>query len=365
MTAFKRGKKGYQSIYVPTRHGGLVQRSTGSSIPSTVRGMRKMVTELKDRSTASGNWSILDAIYTKKLKLTAAFSAFVSNELAALEAKLSSTNLAAHLDAWIAWVRAERRDGVGTADVYWQQVTTLIVPGESFLSSELTEERVMAWLASRTEATSGTRRKYFYALKSFVRYLKAVKVYSTDPLAGMKAPKKDPARKRWVPADVDESIVKLILPKYRAVTAFIKATGCDVSAALRTQRGDINLFAKRADVRGTKTDHRRVVNASIEAWAIPYLTEHLRKFRDAPAHTLVFAGIERKPLSKHHAYVCEFKANVPGYTLKDSRHSVGVRMRRAGRSFEDVAAQLGTSVYQAVTVYAAYTAEQPEQAVAK
>lgn len=368
MNAWSRGKKGYKSIYVPTKAGGLVQRSTGTKDGVVVRGMRKMVRELKD----AHRWAIIDALTIPvavsgkekkvfRLSLGRAFQHYSSNALDVLEAELSATNLSASLDGWIAWVRANRREGVRTADVYWQQVTTLVKPGEVYPSSDLTKAKVIAWLAGRAEASSGTRRKYLYALRSFVRFLLDTGVLTVDPLAGLKAPKKNPARKRWVTADVDESIVRAIAPGYQAIIAFIKATGCDVSAALRAQKGDVNLFAKTADIRGTKTDHRAVHGAAIEAWAVPYLTAHLKRFQNAPAHTLLWPGMTRNALTKHHAYVCTEKVGVEGYTLKDSRHSVGVRMRKAGRTFEEIAAQLGTSVYQVVQVYSVHTPDQAEQ----
>jgi site-specific recombinase XerC len=90
------------------------------------------------------------------------------------------------------------------------------------LATDLTKARVIAWLTSRDRASSGTKRKYLYALKSFIRYLLDVGVLSTDPLSGLRAPKKNPARERWVTADVDEMIVANALPKYRALFAFIK-----------------------------------------------------------------------------------------------------------------------------------------------
>lgn len=48
-------------------------------------------------------------------------------------------------------------------------------------------------------------------------------------------------------------------------------------------------------------------------------------------------------------------AGAPGYTLRMARHSWAVRARQAGHSFEDIAAQLGNSVYQVATVYARFT----------
>lgn len=346
MTAFPRGKKHYQSIYVPTRHGGLVQRSCGTAVPAVVRGMKRMVTQFKDER----RWTILDALFIKRVKLSAVYDAHNAGQIEALEARLSSVNLSAHLTGWIAWVRAQRRADVRTADVYWQQVTTLIPKGGEFYAADLTKGRVITWLAGRAKTSSGTRRKYLYALKSFVRYLTDVGALATDPLAGLKAPKKNPPRKRWVTADIDERIVNAALPKYRALFAFIKGTGCDVGSALRARVGDVSVFTARVDIRGTKTDRRRVHRAVIEPWAVPYVRRHIP---DDAAHAPLFPGVTRNAPSKHHAYLCG-KLGIEAYTLKDARHSVGVRMRKDGKTFEQIAAQLGTSVYQAVVVYTQY-----------
>lgn len=363
MNAFKRGKKGYQSIYVPTRHGGLVQRSTGTSVPAIVRGMKRMAKDLRDRSLASANWSILDAIHEKRVTLREVYPHYVGNTLGELEARLSSANLSAHLEGWITWVRANRRATVRTGDVYWQQVTTLVPVDGEFPASELTKARVIAWLAGLANATTGTKRKYLYALKSFIRYLLDISILATDPLAGLKAPKKNPPRERWVTVDVDEQIVANALPEYRAFFAFIKATGCDVGSALRAQISDVNLFAQSATIRGTKTDHRRVHGAAIEAWAVPYLKAHIAQRRKAnDGDPLLFPGLNRNAPSKHHQYLTSVTLKISDYTLKDARHSVGVRMRLAGKSFEDIAAQLGTSVYQTVQVYTKYKPADAERA---
>lgn len=355
MSAFERGKHGNQSIYVPTQKGRPVQRSTGTNDPRVVRGMKRMVQKFKDEH----RWLLLDRIEANKLTLREAFTYDVANRLAELEARLSSVNLSDHLAAWIGWVRAARDSEARTADVYWQQVTTLVPDGGEFNGADLTKARVIAWLAGRDKASSGTRRKYLYALKSFVRYLLDVGILATDPLAGLKAPKKDPARKRWVTANVDERIVGAALPHYRALFAFIKATGCDVGSAMRAQRGDVILSAAVVDVRGTKTNRRRVHQATIEAWAVPYLREHCKGVLGH--HTPLFAGLTRSGASHHHERCC-VAVGVDDYTLKDSRHSVAVRMRKAGKSFETIAAQLGTSVYQTVTVYSAYTPDAPSVA---
>lgn len=359
MSAFKRGKHGNESIYVPTQRGELVQRSTGTCVPVVVRGMKRMVVQLRDEH----RWSVLEAIDTmrkldgKKLTLSTVYTYHVANRIPELEQRLAAKNLSDSLDGWIKWVRSNRDADALTADVYWQQVTTLVKPGETFLALELDKARVIAWLTSREKASSGTRRKYLYALKSFVRYLIDTDVITTDPLAGFKAPRKNKPRERWETEAVDRSIVDAALLQYRAVFAFIKSTGCDVGSARRAQRGDLDLKQRRADIRGTKTDRRAVHQATIEAWAIPYLTAHVESI--IGKHTLLFPDFTNSGASHHHANCCT-ALSIDDYTLKDARHSVAVRMRRRSASFEAIAAQLGTSVFQAVTVYSRY---QPDEIV--
>lgn len=368
MNAFSRGKQGLKSIYVPTQFHGLVQRSTGSSDAKVVRAMKRMVVDLADRE----RWTVLEALRenrkwlppgttsTTKLTLSHVYSYYASNRLETLEGLLSSKNLAEYLSPWIQWVRANRQEGVRTAEVYWQQVTTLVPEAGSFLASQLTKESVKTWLAGRGQASSGTRRKYLYALKSFIAYLLDAAVLETDPLAGMKAPKKNPARERWETEANDRRLVDASSPKYRALFATVKGVGCDLSSAIaRAQKGDFDLARGTMNVRGTKTDRRKVHAATIEPWAIPYIAAHLKTI--VGDHTPVFAHLSRHGAAQHHLRCCQ-ALGIQDYTLKDARHSVGVRMRLRGEDFEKIAEQLGTSVFQAVTVYTRYKPEQAAQA---
>lgn len=367
MTPFSRGKGKILSIYVPTKQGGLVQRSTGTSNPRIARQIAEAVQKLADdhRWTiptalqANRKWTPAGAKRARKFTLTDMYAAVVSGQLPRLEALLDARNLSESLDGWIRWVRANRQEGVRTADVYWQQVTTLIKPGEFFAAPDLTKGTVTAWLTSRTEASSGTRRKYLYALKSFVSYLMDTGVLETDPLAGLKAPRKNPPRERWETVENDQFIVSAASPQYRAVFAFIHATGCDVGSAIRAQVGDLNLTKGRANIRGTKTDRRKVHAATIEPWAIRYLKPVVASVI-AP-HAPLFPGLSRHGAAQHHAR-CIAAVGVEDYTLKDSRHSVAVRMRLRGESFEAIAEQLGTSVFQVVTVYSKYKPEDAAKA---
>jgi integrase len=369
MNAFERGENGIKSIYVPTREGGWVQRSTGTSNARIARQMREAVQKLADEH----RWTIPTALQlnrrwtppgqkkARKFTLNDMYAAVVAGQLPRLEALLDAKNLSESLDGWIQWVRKNRQEGVRTADVYWQQVTTLVKPGEFFAAPDLTKATVTKWLASREDASSGTLRKYLYALKSFVAYLLDTGVLETDPLAGFKAPKKNPPRERWETIANDERIVKAARPRYRAYFAFIKAIGCDVGSALRARLGDVDLTRGRTNVRGTKTDRRRVHAATIEAWAIPYLREHTRGMI---GDGLLFPELERHAPTEHHRDCCA-AVGISDYTLKDSRHSIGVRMRLRGESFEAIAEQLGTSVFQVVTIYSRYKPEDAAKAAKK
>jgi integrase len=378
MTPMERGQRGVVQIYVHTRSGARRQRTTGTTVPSIVRGMQRMVEQLKNEK----RWAILEAIAEKRrwippgastprrFGLADAYPYYAGNQLAQLEGLLGAKNLADYLDAWIEWVRANRQEGVTTDETYWLQVTSLIDPGRpapakagqavkekahtpgNFPASELTKDRVKAWLTAIT-GTSGYRRKCFYALKSFVNYLLDANVYETDPLIGFKAPKKNRARERFESLETDKRIVTAAIPQYRAYFAFIHGIGCDTGSARRTQKGDVNLETLRVDIRGTKTDRRKVHQGQIEAWAIPYLTEHLKTI--VGRHTLIFPGITNSGASHHHKRCCK-SVGVEDYTLKDARHSVAIRMLHRGAAkganvYRDIARQLGTSVYQAVTVY--------------
>lgn len=77
-------------------------------------------------------------------------------------------------------------------------------------------------------------------------------------------------------------------------------------------------------------------------------------------HVAPWAGITRYMPAWHHAAASK-AADAEGYTLRMARHSVAVRARKAGRSFEWIAAQLGNTVYQCATVYGAFSHDVAER----
>jgi integrase len=338
--AFRRGKRGYVSIYVPTRTG-LVQRSCGTAEKVVVSAMKRLVRQLKDER----RWILLDAIRDKRLTLPALFDR--RTDLAALEAEMRAVNLVHHLDPWERWVRA-RTGGTVTAAQYRTKVETLVAG--VFLSSEMTRPRVKAWLAG-LPVSSGTRRNYLTALQSFLRYCVDAGLYEVSPIAGMEGPKGNDARTRYEPLAVQQSIAAAAPAPFRALFSLIAATGAEVSAALGVTLRDLDLERGVVLLRGTKSA-RRHREAVIEAWALPVLRAHCAGL--LPAAPL-FPGITRQRAYHVHLAACE-AVGVQGYTVHDARHSLAVRWRRRvpPASWEEIAAQLGNTPWETANTYARF-----------
>lgn len=356
--AFAKGKGKVLQIYVSSR-AGYKQRSTGTTVPAEARKMERMCQALKDDQ----EWQLLDRVLAGKLTLRDLYASYSANALRELKARFSDVNLAEHLDGWVEWVLSNNGTEQ-TAATYRAQVTTLV--DGPFPLSELTKRRISQWLTQIPGITTGTRRKYLYALKSFIRYLGEMGILESDPTAGIKAPKKNPSRLEWREQDIDERIVAAAPAEYRALFAFIKATGAEVSAALATMHRDLELEQGLAHIRGSKNERRNRHDALIEDWALPILREHCRTVsaidyltqigstEKDPANALVWAGISRYQAHAVHQATCA-ALEIKDYTLRDSRHSWAVRCRKRGGSFEAIAEQLGhKSVWMAVNTYAVF-----------
>lgn len=343
MSAFRKGKGKVLQIYVGSV-AGYKQRSTGTTIPAEARKIERMCETLRDAQ----EWELLDRVLAGKLTLRDLYAAHIANALPTLKARFNDVDLADYLDGWQEWV-VSNGGTEQTAATYRAQVDTIV--GESFELAELTRPEISKWLTELEGITTGTRRKYLYALKSFIRYLNEIGIIDSDPTAGVRSPKKNPARLRWETQANDERIVKAAPADYRALFAFIKSTGAEVSAALGTLRRDVDLDEGLAHIRGSKNERRNRHEAIIEPWAIPFLREHCRTLT---ANAPLWPAITRYTAHDQHQATC-LALEIEDYTLRDSRHSWAVRCRKSGGSLEAIAEQLGhKSILMAATVYAVF-----------
>lgn len=347
MTAMPRGKAGNLSLYVPLI-AGRKQRSTGTADPRLFKQYKQAVDWLaSDRVRA---FDVLAELAAGRLSFDDVLSLYASGaaSLGPVRARLADCSLVDHIEPFCtAWV-AEGRS-LGTVRKYRQYLTQYAARHP--MRSAFTGETVRAYLRTLASST-GTRRKVLYGMRAFESYLIDAGILSLRTLATVPVPKKNRSRCRYESAETDERIVCAALPKYRALYALIHATGADVGAAIAMKGRDLDLPRMQCHVPGTKSHRRDRHGIVIEAWAAPYL-QALRTI--LPAAPL-FAGCTQNGASKHHPTAIKH-AGVEDYTLRDARHSVAVRMRRGGKSFEAIAQQLRTSVAQAVTTYSQFTAD--------
>lgn len=337
-----RGKSRRGFLYVRAT-GRRYLRACGTSDRHLVRAMKRMLADLRERR----QWDLLEAVIGEQRTLGELYDAYARGPAAleALREQLRAVDLAPYVATWLADYRSNG-GSPRNAPIYEMQVRSLVVA--PFPSTELTPARVKAWLRD-LDMTSGAKRNRLMALRSFVRYLVAEGVLATNPIREVETPKKNPPSLRWESEAVDRAVVAAA-PDARmaALFAFIHATGADVSPVVeRTLRKDIDLTRGVARIRGTKSAKRDVHEAVIEPWALETLGAYLKGMMP---HVHPWAGLSRYQAAAAHK-AAAITAGVPGYTLRQARHSVAVRARQAGRSFEWIAAQLGNSVYQVATVY--------------
>jgi hypothetical protein len=160
-----------------------------------------------------------------------------------------------------------------------------------------------------------------YALFSFIAFLRELRVLTHNPIDDIKRPKKGKSRVRWETIVNDVRIVDASPADVQSHSAFCKATGAEVSAALVMKKPDIELWLADRDeycgvahVPDTKTETRDRHDVRIEKWARPYLEKQLRSVMP---NALVWPGLARDRADRQHKAACG-ALGVDGYTLRDA-----------------------------------------------
>ncbi len=355
MTPFPRGKNGNRSLYIPRRSGGVAQRSTGTNDVKLVKQYEHAIAWLHTQSPPA--WDLLEALTDKRITFDQCVELHAAgrNSLAVIRATLADVPLLPLLDAFEAAWRADGR-AARTLENYRREITAFLT--DHPMRSQFTAPAVQAYVRG-LEVSSGSRRKHLYALRAFERYLVETGTLTAATLHTIRAPKKNPPRKQYRSADVDTAIVTATALRYRAFTAFVHATGADVTPALAMLGRDLDLTRLRCHVPGRKTAKRDRHEVEIDAWAAPFLEALKTVLPNAP----LFPGITRHKAAWAHKQAAA-AVQAGDYTLRDARHSIAVRWRWAGRSFEQIAQQLGNSVWQCVTVYGAFSPDDAPAQVA-
>lgn len=344
MTPFRRGQ--FWSLYVPRRSGGVVQRATGTTDKKLADKMARMIDTLTDQR----RWDVVEAIDVKQITVGEAYDAYVMNALDALLARVAAAAAPEALDyvpRWIATLKKAPR----TIDAYDQKVRAML--GDGRRVSEITA----GWVADVLGAmphTPATVRQYAHAFGLFCRYLKGHRLLAENPVRDVDLPKGTNRRVRWEPEAADRRLVNCAPEPVRTYFALVHSTGAERDAALVMVRRDLDFTAGTAHIPGTKNKNRDRKGVPIEAWALPLLSAHCKGLLpDAP----LFPTLNSRTVNTHHM-AARTAAKLPGYQLRDARHSYAVRAILRGEPIWKVSKWLGhANIGITASVYAQFDLE--------
>jgi integrase len=341
LTPFRRGK--YWSLYLPRRSGGVVQRSTGTTDAALAKRMARMLDTLAD----TRRWDVLEAIDAKIVTIGQVWDAFTMGGLDALLRSATAEAAPKVLDyvaRWIATYRGAPRTRTG----YEQKVRTLLESNPSV--TEFSEGWVRDRLATLPH-TPATVRQYANALSVFADYLRAHRIVPVNPVDGVPLPKGTAKRTTWKSNADDRRLIDAAPEPFRSYFALVHATGAERDAALVMTRRDVDLANAVCRIPGTKNKRRNRAGVPIEVWALDVLTAHCAGLLpDAP----LFPTITRRQVNVEHI-AARTAANLPGYQLRDARHSYTVRAILRGEQLWKVSQWLGhANIGITAAVYTAF-----------
>lgn len=295
----------------------------------------RMVTDLGGRGQRA--WDLLEAVLCNRIPIARLYDAYRSNQLARLRAELDDVDLAAYLARWQDWLTG--RVAPDTATRYRVHLATLH-HDQPWPRSMLTAAAVDRWL-SGLPGSSGTKRKYFAALASFLGYLDVVGIDHGDPLRRLTPPPAAPPRIVFLELDAVRRVVDAVEEPYRTLFALLYGTGIDLSTALGLTRRSVFPTTHEIHAHGTKSEFRHRV-CLVAEWAWPFVAARIR---DLLPDGRLFSGVSRWTASDvHRAALERLRLRGEGRNalrLHDARHHWAVRAVRAGTPIELVARQLG------------------------
>lgn len=333
-------RNGVFYVHIPTPDGRFVQRTTGTSDKTLAGRMYRMVKELHDKR----EWAALGLVSTKTLPLGRIYDAFAAKRLPAFVREQASPRWDTLLDPWLATLDIMPASRV----MYKMQVTALLPEGDTV--ANITTGGIRDALAA-LPVSAATKRNYLVAVQSFCGYLVSRDILPTDPTEDARKlprPKKGKPRTMWMTRAEDERLCLAAPSPYREYFALVHGTGAERNAALAMTRADVDLQHGVCRIPGTKTTTRDRTGIPIDAWALAMLAPYVKAVLAGP----LFPTLSRSKVNRMHV-TARTAAGLPGYELRDARHSVAIRwLVQDGVPMWDVAERLGhANMGMALKVY--------------
>jgi integrase/recombinase XerC len=174
-------------------------------------------------------------------------------------------------ESFLQYIRTEKRYSRHTVTSYKNDLDQFMTwleenrPGADLISA--TYGDVRGWMVSLLEggASPATVHRKMSALRAVVRYMQRNELISTDPMAGLKLPRKP----KQLPVFVAEDALAKLLDEFRfgdnfsglrdrTVVEFLYLTGMRRSELINLQESDVDLYAGQVMVTG-KREKQRVI----------------------------------------------------------------------------------------------------------
>ncbi|MBX9857400.1 MAG: tyrosine-type recombinase/integrase [Gemmatimonadaceae bacterium] len=348
MSPFRRGE--FWSLYVPRRSGGVVQRACGTTDGKLAKAMGRMIDTLADQR----RWDVLEAIDAQRVTVGQVYDAYCMNGLEALMLRAGSEAALPRVDAWLDTLPVATR----TRIAYEQKVRALVTEG--MVATDFTAGWINDRIAQLPQS-SGTRGQYLHALSLFLDYLVGHGLLPTNPIHQrglVRRPKANPPRMVWKREADDLRLVRSAPSPFREYFALVHGSGAERDAALAMTRAHVDLTRWVLHIPGTKTKTRDRKQVPLDAWARPFVAALCKGLLpDAP----LFPTLTRGAINHAHRAARD-AAKLPGYQLRDARHSFAMRHLIRGEPLWKVSKWLGHS-NQMITARV-YTQTEIEEALA-
>ncbi len=172
-------------------------------------------------------------------------------------------------ESFLQYIRTEKRYSRNTVSSYQNDLDQFIkwlgANAPDLTAEDVTHGEVRAWMVSLIEngCATGTVHRKMSALRSFYRYLRKHGNSSSDPMSGLKLPKKS----RQLPVFVAEEALDRLLDDYkfgdnfsgirdRTIIEFLYLTGMRRSELISLRDEDVDLSSGQVRVMGKRNKQR-------------------------------------------------------------------------------------------------------------
>lgn len=315
---FKSKGRDFYKVRVTGSDGRSLVAGCGTDDLNTAKAIERMVRDMRRRR----DWTALDLIVDRRVKLPEVFDAYDSGNLARFIQSLDAIDVAALLKEW-----------KGNAK-YVTQIRCLV--GDSMSADEFNRARISRFLAD-LKVSPSTKNRYRSAISVFAAWLVERDIIPHNPVKDVKGYKPKEREPVWLERPQAQALIGALSHPSRALEALMAATGVEWQVIERLVARDIDFKAKTVHARGSKTRWRNRIVRATEMWAWDIFADYARGFSP---NALVFGGVDKYASLRRHQNASKL-LNLPRTTLHDWRHTYSVQSLRDGYKPSVIAHQLG------------------------